>query len=118
MIQQWLVQAIDGVSAPATLPASLITALALTKNRSSHTLCSSCADLLGLDSGSKSKLRRKSRPLSGMSTASSRPAQASATEVAKAAMKAQEPQLLDKMENVAYRLAAQADGRKKHMNSR
>ena len=33
-------------------------------------------------------------------------------------MKAQEPQLLDKMENVAYRLAQQADDRKKHMNSR
>ena len=34
------------------------------------------------------------------------------------AMTVQEPQLLDKMENVAYRLTAQADERKKHMQSR
>ena len=90
-------------------------------NHMRHVLLSSkqlFTDLLGIDSGSKSKTRRKSRPLSGMSTASNRPALVSATEVAKSAMKAQEPQLLDKMENVAYRLAAQADERKKRMNSR
>ena len=34
------------------------------------------------------------------------------------AMTVQEPQLLDKMENVAYGLKIQADERKKHMNSR
>lgn len=33
-------------------------------------------------------------------------------------MTVQEPQLLDKMENVAYRLNIQAGQRKKHMNSR
>lgn len=56
--------------------------------------------------------------MSGLSNASNKLAQPSATDVAKMAMKSQELQLLDKMENVAYRLAQQANNRKKQMNSR
>lgn len=72
-----------------------------------------------LDSTARRKSKKKTRPLSSaLSVKSSRPVQLSAADVAKGAMTLQEPQLLDKMENVAYRLQTQAHERKKRMNSR
>ncbi len=72
-----------------------------------------------LDSGARRKSKKKAKlPSSALSVKSSRPVQLSATDVAKGAMTLQEPQLLDKMENVAYRLETQAHERKKRMNSR
>ncbi len=72
-----------------------------------------------LDSTARPKSKKKTKaPSSALSSKPSRPVQHSATESAKLAMTLQEPQLLDKMESVAYRLTSQADERKKHMNSR
>ena len=72
-----------------------------------------------LDSTARRKFKKKTKPpSSALSVKSSRPVQLSATDVAKGAMTLQEPQLLDKMQNAAYRLEAQAHERKKHMNSR
>ena len=71
------------------------------------------------DSAAHLKFRRKAKP--APSAAMSKPGrlvQLSATDTAKSAMAVQEPQLLDKMENVAYRLNTQAEERKKRMNSR
>lgn len=75
------------------------------------------ADEPDLTARHKSKKKTKP-PSSALSVKSSRPLQLSATDVAKGAMTLQEPQLLDKMENVAYRLETQAHERKKRMNSR
>ena len=72
-----------------------------------------------LESTARRKSKKKAKPpSSALSVKSSRPVQLSATDVAKGAMTLQEPQLLDKMENVAYRLETQAHERKKSMNSR
>ncbi|KAL3134162.1 hypothetical protein ABBQ32_008577 [Trebouxia sp. C0010 RCD-2024] len=71
------------------------------------------------DSTSHPKSRRKAKlPPQGLSSNLTKPLQVSATDTAKMSMTVQDPQLLDKMENVAYRLNIQADQRKKHMNSR
>ena len=58
------------------------------------------------------------QPLRWLSSNQAKPLQVSAMDTAKMSMTAQEPQLLDKMESVAYRLDIQAEQRKKHMNSR
>lgn len=80
----------------------------------------SCADETGdLDITARRRSKRKPKtPSSASPLKSSKPVQLSAIEIAKGAMTLQEPQLLEKMENVAYRLTAQADERKRRMNSR
>lgn len=80
----------------------------------------SCADETGdLDITARRRSKRKPRtPSSASPLKSTKPVQLSAIEIAKGAMTLQEPQLLEKMENVAYRLTTQADERKSRMNSR
>lgn len=85
-------------------------------------LCDCSADLSeDEDSTARTKSTGRRRPRlvpPALSSNPSKPLQVTATGTAKMAMAVQEPQLLDKMENVAYRLNIQADERKKHMNSR
>lgn len=71
------------------------------------------------DSAARPKLKKKAKlPSSALLSKPSKPLQVSATETAKTAMCVSEPQLMDKMENVAYRLSIRAHERNKHMNSR